>query len=87
MKKLIDISSQIKNNTFSYTGKGVFEAAIKNHKDTIINWLVELVPLQKQIDMLYDLTLVYEESKEKNYLKYPGKNNKFLDYGIFNNLL
>jgi hypothetical protein len=131
MKKLINISSQIKNNTFSYTGKGAFEAAVNNHKDTIINWLEELVPLQKQIDMLYDLTqlefqkrnytriltkllpeeykefvcvnilvrdsniiaqyyanefnltLLYEELKEKNYLKYPGKNNKFVDYGIF----
>ena len=131
MKKLINISSQIKNNTFSYTGKGSFEAAVNNHKDLVISWLEELKPLQKQIEMLYELTqlefqkrnytriltktlpleyqefvcvnilvrdanivaqyysnqfnltLLYEELIENRYLKYPGKNEKYVDYKTF----
>ena len=52
MKKLSIISNQIKNNTYSYTGKGSFEAVVNNNKDLIINWLEDLLPLQKQIEKL-----------------------------------
>ena len=131
MKKLINISSQIKNNTFSYTGKGAFESAVNNHKDLVSIWLEELQPLQRQIEMLYDLTqlefqkrnytriltkilpepyqefvcvnilvrdsniiaqyyadefnltLLYEELVKNRYLKYPGKNEKYVDYKTF----
>jgi hypothetical protein len=52
MKKLTIISNQIKNNTYSYTGKGSFEAIVNNYKSLIIEWLEDLIPLQKQIELL-----------------------------------
>ena len=67
MKKLAAISNQIKNNTFSYTGKGSFEAIVNKHKDSVIDWLEELVPLQKQIEMLRDLEGV--DFQKRNYTR------------------
>ena len=55
MKKLSIISNQIKNNTYSYTGKGSFEAIVNKNKDLVLEWLDNLIPLQKQIDMLAEL--------------------------------
>lgn len=52
MKKLSIISNQIKNNTFSYTGKGSFEATVNKNKELILGWLEDLIPLQTQIDLL-----------------------------------
>ncbi len=131
MKKLSTISNQIKNNTYSYTGKGSFEAVVNNHKDKILEWLEELVPLQKQIEMLkdleglefqkrnytriltklfpdeytefvslnilvrdahviaeyyndeYNVTILYNNLIENKFLKYPGKYDKYVSYGIF----
>ena len=56
MKKLSIISNQIQNNTYSYTGKGSFEAVVNNNKDLVIDWLEELIPLQKQIEQLSQLS-------------------------------
>jgi len=67
MKKLAAISNQIQNNTFSYTGKGSFEAIVNKHKESIIVWLEELVPLQKQIEMLRDLEGV--DFQKRNYTR------------------
>jgi len=67
MKKLTAISNQIQNNTFSYTGKGSFEAIVNQHKETIVTWLEELIPLQKQIEMLRDLE--GEEFQKRNYTR------------------
>ena len=131
MKKLAVISKQIQNNTFSYTGKGAFEAIVNKHKESIITWLEELIPLQKQIEMLkdlegvdfqkrnytriltkimpdeytefvnlnilvrdsniiaqyyneeYNITILYDNLIRDNYLKYPGKYEKFVGYNIF----
>lgn len=67
MKKLSVISNQIKNNTYSYTGKGSFEAIVNKNKETILEWLEDLVPLQKQIDMLRDLDGL--EFQKRNYTR------------------
>jgi hypothetical protein len=50
MKKLSIVSNQIKNNTYSYTGKGAFEAVALQQKEHILKWLEDLVPIQKQIE-------------------------------------
>jgi hypothetical protein len=71
MKKLSKISNQIKDNTFSYTGKGAFEAIVKKYKDTIVLWLEDLVPLQEQIDNLFDLTSV--QFQKRNYTRILSK--------------
>jgi hypothetical protein len=131
MKKLSIVSNQIKNNTYSYTGKGAFEAVALQQKEHILKWLEELVPIQKQIEQLYDLThlqfqkrnytriltklfpqeytefvsinilvrdssmiaqyyetefnltLLYEKLIKEQYLKYPGKNKKFVQFDLF----
>ena len=131
MKKLSIVSNQIKNNTYSYTGKGAFEAVALQQKEHILKWLEELVPIQKQIEQLYDLThlqfqkrnytriltklfpqeytefvsvnilvrdsnivsqyyeiefnltLLYEKLTKEQYLKYPGKNKKFVQFDLF----
>lgn len=131
MKKLTTISNQIQNNTFSYTGKGSFEAIVNKHKDSILEWLEELVPLQKQMELLreieglefqkrnytriltklfpdeytefvslnilvrdasaiayyydqeFNVTLLYDNLIQDNYLKYPGKYDKYVSYSIF----
>jgi len=67
MKKLSIISNQIKNNTFSYTGKGSFEAIVNNNKDQIIEWLEDLMPLQKQIDTLSEQENI--EFQKRNYTR------------------
>jgi len=67
MKKLAAISNQIQNNTFSYTGKGSFEAIVNKHKESVIEWLEELIPLQKQIEMLRDLEGV--DFQKRNYTR------------------
>ena len=54
MKKLSQISNQIKNNTYSYTDKGSFESVVNDNKADIIVWLEELIPLQKQMQFLND---------------------------------
>ena len=131
MKKLLNISNQIKNNTFSYTGKGAFESVVINHKLDIHEWLENLIPLQQQIEYLdeksslsfqkrnytriltklfpneynefvsinilvrdsniiakyydeeFNLTILYTQLIENNYLKYPGNNQKFVEFEIF----
>lgn len=67
MKKLSIISNQIKNNTYSYTGKGSFEAIVNQNKEIILEWLEDLIPLQKQIEMLKDLTDL--EFQKRNYTR------------------
>jgi len=67
MKKLTAISNQIQNNTFSYTGKGSFEAIVNKHKESVIAWLEELIPLQKQIEMLKDLEGI--DFQKRNYTR------------------
>lgn len=67
MKKLSVISNQIKNNTYSYTGKGSFEAIVNNNKDLIIDWLEDLMPLQKQIDTLSQQENI--EFQKRNYTR------------------
>ena len=67
MKKLLNISKQIKNNTYSYTGKGAFEAVVGNFKTDIIIWLEELVPLQLQIEYLYEKSEL--EFQKRNYTR------------------
>lgn len=131
MKKLSIISNQIKNNTYSYTGKGSFEAVVTQHKDKIVDWLENLIPLQRQIEMLkdleglefqkrnytriltklfpdeytefvsvnilvrdahtiaqyydeeYNVTILYNNLINDKFLKYPGKYDKYVSYGIF----
>ncbi len=67
MKKLLNISNQIKNNTYSYTGKGSFEAVVNNFKSDIIIWLEELVPLQQQIQHLFDKSSL--QLQKRNYTR------------------
>lgn len=67
MKKLMNISNQIKSNTYSYTGKGSFEAVVNNNKEIILNWLEELEPLQKQIDQLSQIANV--DFQKRNYTR------------------
>lgn len=67
MKKLSAISNQIQNNTFSYTGKGSFEAIVNKHKELIATWLEELIPLQKQIEQLKDLEGI--DFQKRNYTR------------------
>jgi len=67
MKKLSIISNQIKNNTFSYTGKGSFEATVNKNKELILGWLEELIPLQIQIDTLSELENL--EFQKRNYTR------------------
>ena len=131
MKKLSIISNQIKNNTFSYTGKGSFEAVVNKNKEIILTWLEDLLPLQSQIDLLleleglefqkrnytriltkvfpneykefvslnilvrdanmiaqyynkeYNITLLFDNLIKDNYLKYPGKYEKYVEFNIF----
>tara|TARA_B110000046_G_C13005528_1_gene404268 strand:- start:51 stop:671 length:621 start_codon:yes stop_codon:yes gene_type:complete len=67
MKKLLIISSQIKNNTYSYTGKGSFEAIVNKNKDLILQWLEELLPLQNQIEILLELQDI--KFQKRNYTR------------------
>ncbi len=67
LRKLSIISDQIKNNTYSYTGKGSFETVVNKYKNKIIIWLEELVPLQKQIDELNELENI--EFQKRNYTR------------------
>ncbi len=71
MKKLSSISNQIQNNTFSYTGKGSFEAIVNRHKELVMEWLEELIPLQKQIEMLKDLEGL--DFQKRNYTRILSK--------------
>lgn len=67
MKKLSVISNQIKNNTYSYTGKGAFEAVVNNFKAEIVSWLEELVPLQQQIEFLEEKANI--QFQKRNYTR------------------
>lgn len=85
MKKLSAISDQIKNNTFSYTGKGSFEAIVNNHKDEVLQWLEELVPLQKQIESLDEMENV--TFQKRNYTRiltklFPEEYKEFVSLNI-----
>lgn len=85
MKKLSIISNQIKNNTYSYTGKGSFEAVVNQNKDLILEWLENLIPLQKQIEMLKDLTQL--EFQKRNYTRiltklFPDEYTEFVSLNI-----
>jgi len=131
MKKVTFISDKIKNNNFSYTGKGGFEAVVINYKKDILIWLEDLVPLQKQMEILYekdniefqkrnytriltkffpdeykefvnvnillrdakfikdgfekqnDVSNLYDILVTNNYLKYPGRSEKYVEFNIF----
>lgn len=85
MKKLSIISNQIKNNTFSYTGKGSFEAVVNKNKELIVGWLEELIPLQSQIDLLHDLEGI--EFQKRNYTRiltkvFPDEYKEFVSLNI-----
>ena len=85
MKKLSIISNQIKNNTYSYTGKGSFEAIVNNNKDMILEWLEDLIPLQKQIDMLRELENI--DFQKRNYTRiltkiFPEEYKEFVSLNI-----
>ncbi|MCK5110726.1 MAG: hypothetical protein KAQ94_04320 [Arcobacteraceae bacterium] len=85
MKKLQNISNQIKNNTFSYTGKGAFEAVVNNFKSEIINWLENLIPLQQQIQYLQDKADI--QFQKRNYTRIltkllPDEYNEFVSLNI-----
>jgi hypothetical protein len=85
MKKLQIIGNQIKNNTFSYTGKGSFEAIVNKFKTDIINWLEDLIPLKQQISYLLDKTGV--EFQKRNYTRIlskilPEQYNEFVSINI-----
>ncbi len=85
MKKLSIISNQIKNNTYSYTGKGSFEAVVNQNKDKILEWLEDLIPLQKQIEMLKDLAGL--EFQKRNYTRiltklFPDEYTEFVSLNI-----
>ena len=85
MKKLSIISNQIKNNTYSYTGKGSFEAVVNKNKDKVLDWLEDLIPLQKQIDMLKDLENL--EFQKRNYTRiltklFPDDYKEFVSLNI-----
>ena len=67
MKKLSIISEQIQNNTYSYTGKGSFEAVVKNNTDLVLSWLEDLVPIGIQIEKLNKL--VNLEFQKRNYTR------------------
>lgn len=85
MKKLSIISNQIKNNTYSYTGKGSFEAVVNQNKDKILEWLEDLIPLQKQIEMLKDLADL--DFQKRNYTRiltklFPDEYTEFVSLNI-----
>lgn len=85
MKKLSIISNQIKNNTYSYTGKGSFEAVVSKNKEKVLDWLDNLIPLQKQIDMLKDLENL--EFQKRNYTRiltklFPEEYKEFVSLNI-----
>ena len=85
MKKLSNISSQIKNNTYSYTGKGSFEAVVNKNNELILGWLEELMPLQSQIDLLLELENL--EFQKRNYTRiltkvFPEEYKEFVSTNI-----
>jgi TolA-binding protein len=85
MKKLSSISNQIKSNTFSYTGKGAFEAIVNKHSEQIKEWLENLVPLQHQIDQLDEMEHV--EFQKRNYTRiltkiFPIEYKEFVSLNI-----
>lgn len=85
MKKLSIISNQIKNNTYSYTGKGSFEAVVNKNKDIILDWMDDLIPLQKQIEMLTDLENI--NFQKRNYTRiltkvFPEEYKEFVSLNI-----
>jgi len=85
MKKLRKIGNQIKNNTFSYTGKGSFEAIVNKFKVNVVEWLEDLVPLKQQISYLLDKTGV--EFQKRNYTRIlskilPNQYNEFVSINI-----
>jgi len=85
MKKLSTISNQIKNNTYSYTGKGSFEAIVNKNKELILGWLEELIPLQNQIDLLIELEDL--EFQKRNYTRiltkvFPDEYKEFVSLNI-----
>lgn len=85
MKKLSTISNQIKNNTYSYTGKGSFEAIVNKNKELILSWLEELIPLQNQINLLIELEEI--EFQKRNYTRiltkiFPDEYKEFVSLNI-----
>lgn len=85
MKKLSVISNQIKSNTFSYTGKGAFEAIVNKHIEKVKEWLENLTPLQEQINRLDELENV--EFQKRNYTRIltkllPNEYKEFVSLNI-----
>lgn len=67
MKRITSIGNHIKNNSYSYTGKGNFETIVKENKELILTWLEELVPLKTQIERLNEQENV--EFQKRNYIR------------------
>ena len=85
MKKLSIISDQIKNQTFSYTGKGAFEAIVNQNKEQIESWLEDLIPIQIQIERLNQMFNI--EFQKRNYTRIltkllPEKYTEFVSLNI-----
>jgi hypothetical protein len=85
MKKLSIISNQIKNNTYSYTGKGSFEAIINNNKEIVLSWLEDLLPIQKQIELLFEIANI--NFQKRNYTRiltkvFPDEYKEFVSVNI-----
>ena len=85
MKKLANISNQIKNNTYSYTGKGAFEAVVNNFKNDIIKWLEDLIPLQIQMEYLEEKANI--NFQKRNYTRIltkilPNEYKEFVSINI-----
>ena len=87
MKKLSKISDQIKNNTYSYTGKGSFESVVNDNKDDIIKWLENLIPLQKQIEYLNEKSGL--NFQKRNYTRILTKSleNEYTEFVCVNILI
>ena len=85
MKKLSIISNQIKSNTFSYTGKGSFEAIVNQNKEKVLEWLENLLPLQTQIEMLKESE--HLDFQKRNYTRiltklFPNEYKEFVSQNI-----
>ena len=85
MKKLPIISNQIRNNTYSYTGKGSFEAIVNKNNKLILGWLEDLIPLQNQIELLLELEDI--RFQKRNYTRiltkvFPEEYKEFVSLNI-----
>jgi hypothetical protein len=85
MKRVASISEHLNDEGYSYTGKGNFEAIVKKHSSTVVEWLENLIPLKTQIDKLNELENV--DFQKRNYIRILNKYHKkeyseFVDINI-----